>query len=81
MASGRRRELVLLTMGWQWVTVATSDDGTPCSSPRANVRWLQVFSGLQNWGVAAVTTLQTHGVLQLRRESVEDGMRQRWLGF
>jgi hypothetical protein len=44
-ASGQRGELVLLTLRSQRATVATSDGGAPCSSPRVNVRWLQGFSG------------------------------------
>jgi hypothetical protein len=81
MASRRRRELVLLTLGWRRAIVAASDGGAPCSSPRVNVRWLQGFSGLQNRWAAAAIAPQTRGVLQLRRESAKDGVRQRWLGF
>jgi hypothetical protein len=80
-ASGRHGDLVLLTLGWQRATVVASDGGTPCYSPRVNVLWFQGFSGLQNRWAAVATTPRTRGVFQLRRESVEDGVRRRWLGF
>jgi hypothetical protein len=77
-ASGRHKELVLLTLGWRWAMMAASDCGTPCSSPRVNMRWLQGFSGPQNQRGAAATAPRTHGVLQLWRESVEDSVRRWW---
>jgi hypothetical protein len=61
--------------------LTAGDDGAPCSSPRVNVWWLQGFAGLQNRRAAVVAAPETRGVLQLWWESVEDGVRRRWLGF
>jgi hypothetical protein len=80
-ASGWRVELVLLTLDWRRAMVAASDGGAPCSSLRVNVRWLQVFSGLQNRWAVATTAPLTRGVLQLRWELVEDDVRWQWLGL
>jgi hypothetical protein len=78
--SGQRGELALLTLGWRRMAVVASDGCAPCSPPQVNVRWLQGFFGLQNWWAAVMTAPRTHGIFQLRRESMEN-RAQDHLGF